>query len=359
MKHSTHCVPYRALALSITLSTCALAHSQVTIYGILDAGVRYGSGLTAANAGAPNSTWSVGSGINATSRFGLRGSEDLGGGLRATFNLESGILVDAGAQANATKLFDRAATVGLQGGWGGVTIGRQTTLLADTNGLVDPIRSRFAGFNPNISIAALSAHRLNLEYGPSASTAGAFRLDNSVKYTGTFAGLTLRAMHALGEQSSNSSSLSSSGVSASYRGGSVTAALGFQRFKTAANLKLQAYMGGLSTDFGKSQLSVSYAQSTADTSATAETKNQTLGIGGLMNLGGASNVALGVYRVERERTGSPDDGFTRAIAFYEYDFSKRTAAYVEADYTRWRNGYQGTGNKSSATGFSFGVKHSF
>ncbi|MBL3250383.1 porin, partial [Klebsiella pneumoniae] len=83
-----------------------------------DLGLRSGSGLTASNAAAPGSTHSLGSGTHTTSRWGLRGSEDLGGGAKALFNLESGLNADTGAPANASKYFDRASWVGLQGGWG-------------------------------------------------------------------------------------------------------------------------------------------------------------------------------------------------------------------------------------------------
>jgi predicted porin len=348
-----------ALSACIALALGATsANAQVTLYGIVDAGVRYSSGLTAANAASDASTTSVGSGINTTSRFGMRGSEDLGGGLRATFNLESGILVDTGAQANATKLFDRAATVGLQGAFGQVTIGRQTTLLADANSQFDPIRSRFAGFNPNIAIAALSQHRLGIEYGPAGSNAGSFRLDNSIKYSGTFSGLTLRAMHAFGEQSGNTSALSSSGVGASFATGGIALGGAYQRMIAANDLDLKGYLVGATANVAKHQLSVSYAQSTAETTATAETRNKTYGLGGIFAFS-ANNLVLGVYRVDRSRTGQVRDGFDRFIAFWEHNLSKRTALYIEADHTRWRDGYQGAGNKSSATGFSLGAKHSF
>jgi predicted porin len=349
-----------ALSASIAFAFGAsVSQAQVTLYGIVDAGVRYSSGLTAANASSADNVWSVGSGINTTSRFGMRGSEDLGGGLRATFNLESGILVDTGAQANATKLFDRAATVGLQGAFGQVTIGRQTTLLADSNSQFDPIRSRFAGFNPNIAIAALSQHRLGIEYGPAASNAGSFRLDNSVKYSGTFSGVTLRAMHAFGEQSGNSTALSSSGAGVSFAAGPVSVGGSYQRLVALNELDLKAYYLGASANLSAHQLSVTYAQSTAETTAVAETRNKTYGVGGLFALSAANNLVLGLYRVERSRTGQRKDGFDRVIAFWEHNLSKRTALYLEADHTRWRDGYEGAGNKRNATGFSFGAKHSF
>lgn len=193
------------------------AQSSVTMYGVADLGARRASGLDAANAASAGDANSLGSGINTTSRLGFRGTEDLGGGLKAIFNLESGWNLDAGTPNS--KFFDRASWVGLQGGWGTLSLGRQTTVVADALSGTDPLGNRFAGFNPNIQVAALSAHRLGTEYGPSGSTSGTFRLDNAIKYTGRFNGLTVRAMHGLGEQSDSSSALSGSGVGLAYEGG--------------------------------------------------------------------------------------------------------------------------------------------
>jgi predicted porin len=82
-----------AIALLATGSVAgpALAQStsSVTLYGIIDLSVRAQSGLSGANAPAAGSMGSVNSGVGPTSRWGIRGSEDLGGGLRAIFNLES------------------------------------------------------------------------------------------------------------------------------------------------------------------------------------------------------------------------------------------------------------------------------
>lgn len=347
------------LGLSLLALACAgHAQSSVTLYGVADAGVRYGSGLTAANAGSADSSTAVNSGINTTSRFGFRGSEDLGGGLKAIFNLESGANLDTGASANATKLFDRAAIVGLQGSWGTVTLGRQTTVLADVVSATDPLGSRFAGFNPNVGIAALSAHRLGAEFGPAGSTTGAYRLDNSVKYVGRFSNFSVRAMHAFGEQAGNSSNLSSSGVGAGYQSGGYAAALSYAQFKNAAGLSLKGYLGGASAMLGTS-IALTYGSHEAETSSVAKTRNRTLGLGGTVPLAASVDLILAHYQVKRTRMAAVDDGFNRTVAFLEYKFSKRTRVYAELDQTRWKNGYQGAGFKSSASGVSAGVVHSF
>ena len=93
-----------AAACAALIGHCAMAQStDVTLYGVVDLGLRNGSGLTASNAPTAGSSHSLGSGIHTTSRWGLRGSEDLGGGAKALFNLESGLNADTGAPANATK----------------------------------------------------------------------------------------------------------------------------------------------------------------------------------------------------------------------------------------------------------------
>ena len=346
------------LAMSLLCAVGASqAQSSITIYGVADLGVRHASGLDAANAASAGNTNSLGSGINTTSRLGFRGVEDLGGGLKALFNLESGWNLDSG-MPNA-KFFDRASWVGLQGGWGTLALGRQTTVLADALSGTDPLGNRFAGFNPNIQIAALSAHRLGVEYGPSGASSGSYRLDNSIKYTGKFNALTLRAMHGLGEQPNSSTQLNSSGVSVAYEGQDYTATLAYADFNSAKNLNLKAYLGGVSAKVGKGKLFITYGQNEAETSATAVTENSTLGLGAQFPVTSQLNLVAAYYKVDRSRTGNADDGFNRMVAFAEYALSKRSLIYFEADRTNWKNNYQAAANKPAATGFSAGIKHTF
>ena len=104
MRHLPLAAP---LLLLGALAAPAWSQSSVTLYGIADLGVRH---VRNDGAGSINS---LASGNNATSRIGLRGREDLGGGLVAGFNLEAGISADTGSSASASQFFDRAANVGL------------------------------------------------------------------------------------------------------------------------------------------------------------------------------------------------------------------------------------------------------
>jgi predicted porin len=102
-----------------------------------------------------------------------------------------------------------------------------------------------------------------------------------------------------------------------------------------------------------------YGSHEAETTITAKTRNNTLGMGA--NLAPNANIDLIVthYRVKRTRTALVEDGFNRTLAFLEYKLSKRTRLYAELDQTRWKNGYQGVGFKSSASGISTGIVHTF
>lgn len=117
-------------AVSASFAVAAHAQSSVTLYGVLDAGLSYQSNVNAGTNQAPDgkSLWRAGSVGVQQSYWGLRGSEDLGGGLKAIFTLESGFNLGNGGFANNGKnsvMFNRQAFVGLSSGYGTVTLGRQ------------------------------------------------------------------------------------------------------------------------------------------------------------------------------------------------------------------------------------------
>lgn len=106
-----------ALAIACVASA-ATAQTSVNLYGLLDASVE---SVRAGNANVSR----VSSSNLATSRFGMKGVEDLGGGLSATFVLESAVNADTGANGDTARFFDRAAWLGLSGGFGEIRLGRQ------------------------------------------------------------------------------------------------------------------------------------------------------------------------------------------------------------------------------------------
>lgn len=339
---------------------CAMAQTTgVTLYGVVDLGVRNGSGLTASNAPAAGSTRSLGSGIHTTSRWGLRGSEDLGGGAKALFQLESGLNADTGAPANATKYFDRASWVGLQNGWGTLALGRQTTTLADAVSPVDPLAMRFAGFNPSIGVAALSQHGLGIQYGSAGAASGSYRLDNSLKLTGRFGGFTARAMWGIGEVESQASALSSHGVGLAWAGNGLVVSGAYQTFNDADKRSLDGATLGASYQWGSVRLAANAGRNKAETAEGRFTVQRMLSAGATWAATPLLDFTAAYYKVDRTRTGAADDGYGRLVAFAEYKLSRRTKVYAELDNTRWRHGFQGAANKATATGISAGVVHTF
>ncbi|MBV7427514.1 MULTISPECIES: porin [unclassified Acidovorax] len=348
--------------LVAALSAPAFAFAQQggpTVYGIVDASVRHTSGMTSANAPAAASATGLASGVDNTSRIGFRSREDLGDGMYALFNLETGLNVDTGSTANVTKFFDRAAIVGVGGSWGQVTLGRQTNLLADAVSPVDAVGMRFAAFNPNIVTAALSNHGLGVEYGATGSSSGSYRLDNSFKYTGFFGPVTARAMYSVGENAGSTAAQHSAGAGLAYTAGGWVISGAFQRFTTAADLLLRAATLGAAYQSGSVRLAVNTARNHAQTSASARTGQRTHSAGATWSATNTIDLTAAWYRVERERTGAREDGYSRTMLFAEYKFSRRTKLYAELDRTRWRAGYQGAAPKSRATGISSGIAHTF
>ncbi|MGO4305011.1 MULTISPECIES: porin [unclassified Cupriavidus] len=160
----------------------ASAQSSVTLYGVVDTGVEYVSNVGAGGHGVVRMNTLTGT---VPSRWGLRGTEDLGGGLKSIFVLESGFAPDSGTPNQGGRLFGRQALVGLSNQWGQISFGRQYTMLF------------WATLDPDI-------------LGPNAFGSGSLdsylpntRADNSIAYKGTFGGLTLGATYSFGRDNAN------------------------------------------------------------------------------------------------------------------------------------------------------------
>ena len=153
--------------------------SSVTLYGIADVGIEVINHMPATGS-AGGTVTRMNSGNLSGSRWGLRGSEDLGGGLKGIFVLESGFDIDTGASGQGNRLFGRQSYVGLQGNFGAVTLGRQQNSLYDLFGAYDPM-----AVGPRYSLNSVDS----LFNG---------RADNAFKYTGKFGGLTATGFYSTG-----------------------------------------------------------------------------------------------------------------------------------------------------------------
>ncbi len=178
-----------ALSALSTIGGPALAQSSVTLYGVVDAPIEYVNNMargtpTVVNnqlvtqPGGKRFSIPTTGGLSAP-RWGLRGKEDLGGGLAAIFTLEGGFGLDTGMSTSG-RLFGRQASVGLQSQYGRLTFGRQYTSIFEG----------FANFSPT---------RYSVLYEPVGWQLGLnYRSDNTIKYLGEFGPLTVGAHYSFG-----------------------------------------------------------------------------------------------------------------------------------------------------------------
>ncbi|KWZ43625.1 porin [Burkholderia savannae] len=203
-----------ALCVGFGYGAAAPAQSSVTLYGLLDAGVQYKTHANAAGDGALSSN---NASTSYPSRFGLRGSEDLGGGYRAIFQLENGFSLSNGAFAAANTPFNRIALVGLTSDrFGSLTFGRQYGVQYDKTVLYEPtLFSNYSIFSLNMI--------------PPATV----RLDNSIKYASPdIAGVNVEAMYGFGQQwPGNADAGRYWGVAAEYKLGGFWARAGYEEVR--------------------------------------------------------------------------------------------------------------------------------
>ncbi|HYS63387.1 MAG TPA: porin [Paraburkholderia sp.] len=151
-------------AVSATFAASASAQTSVTLYGVLDEGINYTN-----NVGRGH-VYELVSGYAQGSRWGLKGAEELGGGLKAIFQLENGFDVSSGRLNQGGRMFGRQAFVGLSAAqYGALTFGRQY------DSVVDYLAQTTANGN---WAGSLFSHPYDND-----NTDNTFRLDNTVKYT--------------------------------------------------------------------------------------------------------------------------------------------------------------------------------
>jgi len=358
-----------ALTVLLAASGACCAQAGVNLYGIVDVGLRAADGLAGNNAPTPpGHTTAVTSGVNQTSRWGIRGQEDLGGGWKAVFRLEGGMNADTGTQAKGDRLFDRLAWAGLETPYGQLAVGRQTNLISDALIPVDPIGKRDASFNPNINVAGLSntaygTHAFGRQYGPSGYADNFYRLDNTVKYTATVGPWQARAAYSAGEVAGDAAASSSHGFALAYQRPDWVVSGATMQFRSRDGLPLDAWSLGAAARLGVWQIKANAARNDADTGPAKRVAQRVLSAGVSRPLGRDLLVTTAWYSVRRAATGFVDDGFDRGFLFVEKTLAPRTTAYVEADYTVWRGDAAGTTasrpNDRHGTGVTLGLMQKF
>jgi predicted porin len=318
----------------------ASAQSTVTLYGVVDTNFTSDKGAT--------SLTSMGTGGLNGSRFGMRGAEDLGGGLKAVFQIESGFNSDTGTSAQGGRLFGRTAIVGLEGGFGRVTLGRTYTpigLLLDQTATM--------GTKPADTLATAGM-----------LSNAAYRTDNALTYASpNLGGLTFSGQYSLAADGAEVATKIGRhhGFNVMYSGGPLYAGLGYLDLRTtAAGGDAKAILAQLGYNFGFATIRGQYE--TNDVDGTPEDRKY-LGLEASVPFG-AFTASLGIARV-KDTTGAVgvnDDADLISLQGV-YNLSKRTALYTM--YTHVSNdtssaiGFNGPRADDNSRRFQVGVRHSF
>jgi predicted porin len=393
------------IALAVMAAAgAASAQSSVTLFGIVDATFNHASADNAA--GRVHINRLTNSGYN-SSRLGFRGTEDLGGGMAASFWLEAGFNNDDGTGA-ATNVnnqpsgagtapvgtqgltFNRRSTVSLSSGWGELRLGRDYVPAFWNHTLFDPFGTNGAGAFTNLS------QRL----GGLAGVPTVTRASNSVGYflPANLGGIYGQAMYAFGENvrptvpASTERDGTHIGFRLGYGSGPFNVAAGYGRTRATAGIvtgagtifgltpaEIAAVTAAVSSgkytnwnlagswDFGIARAMAQYQREKVDLDAGAagsgDVKNKVWLIGALVPVG------AGEIRVSYARAKLDDDvAKANQIAIgYVHNLSKRTALYTT--FARLNNsgddanfassGFRPTRPGGDVRGFDLGVRHSF
>lgn len=365
--------------------------ADVTLYGLVDYGVRY-QNLDADTAGVDKTNKvDMKSGANSGPRFGLKGTEDFGNGVKVGFVLENGFAADTGALGDSKRLFDREAQLFVDGSFGRVSFGR-VGQLASANGsygllgVTGPFSTGYGDATSGLKFVGAN---------------GFTRFDNTITYmTPSFAGLTVYAQYSMDTNGTDNSVENESssdryyGIGAKFVAGGLTlvgvvdsinyATVGgnavVQDMDDALTVTIggnydfqvaKVYFGGQYFDNAKTVATNNVTVDDANKKAvigkgytlgTLGAEGWGLGLGvGVPVMGGTASAYAGYLDAD-----SVDDSdaslkrFTGAVG-YSYTFSKRTSMYSTLSYTKDEYKANGTADKVKPTSVEaiVGLIHKF
>jgi predicted porin len=313
----------------------ALAQSNVTIYGIVDAG------LVRETGGAAGSVTNLGGGVASGSRIGFKGTEDLGGGLSANFLMENGFTANNGAASQGGLLFGRQVYVGLSGNFGALTLGRQySPYYKALRDVADPFAAGLAGRAGNIMATNT-------------------RINNMVEYiTPSFSGFSADLSWAPGGVADDAAKNRNIGASVGYANGPVVVKLAHHQANNAAGTdRTKNTLLTGSWNFGVALASLGYAVNKG--TGTADSKDLIAGV----SVPFGSSTVLASYIRHDDRTAANKDANQWALG-YSYRLSKRTDIYTAYARIDNSNGAAFTVGNATDTGsgdkaFNLGMRHSF
>ncbi|MBN3723064.1 porin [Burkholderia sp. Ac-20379] len=328
-----------------TLPALASAQSSVTLYGLIDAGMTYASNQHGSHA------FQATSGDTNGSRWGIRGAEDLGAGLKAIFVLENGFNVQTGALGQNGRMFGRQAFAGLSSdAYGAVTLGRQYDSMVDFVGPLSLTGTQYGGTH--------FGHPYDND-----NLDNSFRVSNSVKYTSiSYGGLKFGGLYGFSNQAGGFASNRAYSAGVSYSNGPLNAAIGYLQLNNAGaalangavsndatfSARVQrTFGGGASYAFGPAVAGIVITQTMlqAASSIGAYASGTASGFG-LNNTGarftnyevnGRYNFTpavslIGSYTFTDARLAGASPKFNQVNLRADYMLSKRTDVYVEGEY---------------------------
>jgi predicted porin len=316
-----------ALAVLGAFAGAASAQSSVTLYGRVDLSIGKGPGSSAKNM------------VNGSgSRVGLRGVEDLGGGLSAYFNIEHRYNADTGGFSDSVRMWGGRSIVGLQGGFGQVALGREyTTAFLQSQLVADP-------WGWDTVVSGTMGNGLN-----NAITGGGIarvRNDSSLTYRLSMSGFTFGAQIAEATDAINNFPNRPINFAISYAGGPFTFGFGYERTgqEVTENADWMTLNGAY--NFGAFKLGALFGRGDTATGSRHQSWLVTA----------TAPVGAGEFRASYGRLQNKTADIDAAKGFalgYHYSLSKRTTIYADV----MRNNADTIA--SSNTGYDFGIKHNF
>ncbi len=339
---------------ALTLVGAVAAQSTVTLFGKVTTGLRVATQKTN---GVATATGNVGAqqvaSIIGGSRWGLRGSEDLGGGLKANFHLEQGFGADTGAANAGTHQFSRQSWVGLSGGFGSITGGEQYNVY-------DTVLCSIGVQGCASQSASAYALGSTVVFGVHTDLSSFQTPGNVFQYVSPdMGGFKLMGQYAPGENKNpvtGQAAGNMTGLMGSYAAGPLSAYLGWESVKTTAAAGVSTTVRNTSFggtyDLGVAKISALYER--ASTSASSARDTGWL-LGTIIPLG-AMDVRF-EYAREKQVTAAGFNGKVSAFsAHLVYPLSKRTAIFAEAlTGTRVVDAATTTRN----TAYGIGLRHDF
>lgn len=340
---------FAVLAAIGSMSTVSLAQSSVTMFGVLDLGVNKTKN------GSAGSQTALTQGAVSTSRFGVRGVEDLGGGLRAGFHLESQVNPDTGTATSA--FWNRRSTVSLLGGWGELRLGRDYNPSSRNTYLFEPWVGTSVGTILNFTLSPTAT------LGSVATTA--LRTDNAVAYF-TPAGLGGFYGEVMVAPSEGAPGKKYLGLRVGFAAGPVDVSYANGNTKTATAQDFKQSNLGVSYKFGALRVMGLY---NVHKYGSVQQKTTSLGLSASFGVGeiraqiASNNMSGGLAG---SGFGSVDD--SRAFSLgYVHNLSKRTALYgIVGRITNDGAARQTVGGSAagmlggqSSSGYQIGMRHAF